>query len=138
MSPADAEAEAVRLGLGPLARLQVLKATLYCPLQVEIMMRRRDFLVFGLGATGATIVKRTPAAETYPSRPVHLFVPSVPGGVHDVIGRLWVERVKSILGTVVIDNRGGGGGVIAATAVAQAPPDGYSLLLGSTSTHALV
>ncbi len=57
--------------------------------------------------------------------------------MHDVIGRLWAERVKSVLGTIVIDNRGGGGGVIGANDVAHAQPDGYSILLGSTSTQVL-
>ena len=61
----------------------------------------------------------------------------MPGGVHDVIGRLWAERVKAILGTIVIDNRGGGGGVIGANDVANSLPDGYSILLGSTSTPVL-
>jgi tripartite-type tricarboxylate transporter receptor subunit TctC len=61
----------------------------------------------------------------------------VPAGVHDVIGRLWAERVKPVLGTIVIDNRGGGGGVIGANDVAHAQSDGYSILLGSTSTQVL-
>jgi tripartite-type tricarboxylate transporter receptor subunit TctC len=77
------------------------------------------------------------AQEPYPSRPIRLVIPSVPAGVHDVIGRLWAERVKPVLGTIVIDNRGGGGGVIGANDVAHAQPDGYSILLGSTSTQVL-
>jgi tripartite-type tricarboxylate transporter receptor subunit TctC len=101
-------------------------------------MRRRDFLLLGLGTVGGAFAPAAHAQEKYPNRPIRLIVPSVPGGVHDVIGRVWAERVKSPLGTVVIDNRGGGGGAIAATAVAQSAPDGYTLLLGSTSTHALV
>ena len=97
-------------------------------------MRRRDFLFGGL------LVASLPAhaQDRYPSRPVRLVIPSVPGGVHDVIGRMWAERVKPILGTIVIDNRGGGGGSIGANDVAHAQPDGYSILLGSTSTHVLV
>jgi tripartite-type tricarboxylate transporter receptor subunit TctC len=63
------------------------------------------------------------AQEPYPSRPIRLVIPSVPAGVHDVIGRLWAERVKPILGTIVIDNRGGGGGVIGANDVAHSKPD---------------
>ena len=65
-------------------------------------------------------------------------IPSVPAGVHDVIGRVWAERVKPQLGTIVIDNRGGGGGLIGANDVAHSQPDGYSILLGSTSTHVLL
>jgi tripartite-type tricarboxylate transporter receptor subunit TctC len=78
------------------------------------------------------------AQERYPSRPIRLVIPSVPAGVHDVIGRVWAERVKPQFGTIVIDNRGGGGGSIGANDIAHAQPDGYSVLLGSTSTHVLV
>src|SRR5262249_11694112 len=59
-------------------------------------------------------------------------------GVHDVIGRVWAERVKPQFGAIVIDNRGGGAGSIGANDVAHSPPDGYSILLGSTTTHVLV
>src|SRR5215204_570477 len=100
------------------------------------MMRRRDAL---LVAMTAAVAPPWPAfaQEQYPSRPIRLVIPSVPAGVHDVIGRLWAERVKPILGTIVIDNRGGGGGVIGANDVAHSQPDGYSILLGSTSTQVL-
>ncbi len=80
----------------------------------------------------------TLAQDSYPVRPVRLVIPSVPGGVHDVIGRVWAEKVKPHFGTIVIDNRGGGGGLIGANDVAHAQPDGYSILLGSTSTHVLL
>src|SRR6476469_4414905 len=99
------------------------------------MMRRREFLILGMTAV---VPLRALAQEQYPSRPIRLVIPSVPAGVHDVIGRLWAERVKPVLGTIVIDNRGGGGGVIGANDVAHSQPDGYSILLGSTSTHVLL
>jgi tripartite-type tricarboxylate transporter receptor subunit TctC len=101
-------------------------------------MRRRDVLTLGLLAALLTAATPVPAQPPYPNRPVRLVVPSVPAGVHDVIGRLWAEKVKPQLGTIVIDNRGGGGGSIGANDVAHAQPDGYSILLGSTSTHVLV
>jgi tripartite-type tricarboxylate transporter receptor subunit TctC len=105
-------------------------------------MWRRDVLVLGwlagaVAASGAT-ASTTLADDHYPTRAVRLVIPSVPAGVHDVIGRLWAERVKPHLGAIVIDNRGGGGGLIGANDVAHAPPDGYSLLLGSTTTHVLL
>ncbi len=78
------------------------------------------------------------AQERYPSRPVKLIVGSVPGGVHDIIGRLWAERVKATFSGFVIDNRGGVGGYIGAADTAAAKPDGYTIFLASTSTHILV
>jgi tripartite-type tricarboxylate transporter receptor subunit TctC len=99
-------------------------------------MRRRDVLMLGL--LTASLATPILAQSPYPSRPVRLVIPSVPAGVHDVIGRTWAEKVKSQLGTIVIDNRGGGGGVIGANDVAHSAPDGYSILLGSTTTHVLV
>ena len=101
-------------------------------------MKRRDILTLALLAAVLTAATPATAQAPYPNRPVRLVIPSVPAGVHDVIGRLWAERVKPQLGTIVIDNRGGGGGLIGANDVAHSPPDGYSILLGSTSTHVLL
>ena len=99
-------------------------------------MKRPDARMLGLLA--ASIALAATAQERYPARPIRLVIPSVPAGVHDVIGRVWAEKVKPQLGTVVIDNRGGGGGLIGANDVAHAQPDGYSILLGSTTTHVLL
>jgi tripartite-type tricarboxylate transporter receptor subunit TctC len=103
-------------------------------------VKRWDILVLGLLAAAASVSTSAPLAaqDRYPVRPVRLVIPSVPAGVHDVIGRVWAERVKPQFGTIVIDNRGGGGGSIGANDVAHSPPDGYSILLGSTTTHVLV
>jgi tripartite-type tricarboxylate transporter receptor subunit TctC len=103
------------------------------------MMNWRNVLLLGALITALPwlTLAQARAQESYPSRPIRLVIPSVPGGVHDVIGRLWAERVKALLGTIVIDNRGGGGGVIGANDVAHSLPDGYSILLGSTSTQVL-
>src|SRR5262245_59671788 len=59
------------------------------------------------------------------------------GGVNDVVGRQWAERVKTLLGTVYVENQGGGSGTIATGEVGRAQPDGYTILLGSTSTMVL-
>jgi tripartite-type tricarboxylate transporter receptor subunit TctC len=101
-------------------------------------MRRRDVLKFGALSAAALLSRPAWAQDRYPARPVHLVIPATPGGVHDIIGRVWAERIKPHFGTVVIDNRGGGGGLIAATEVAHAQPDGYSLLMGSTTTNVLI
>jgi tripartite-type tricarboxylate transporter receptor subunit TctC len=101
-------------------------------------MRRRDFLAGGLAATAAPWVSRQALAQVpFPTRPIHIVVPSSAGGVHDVIARIWADRVKTALGAVVVENRGGGGASIALNYVAQSQPDGYVLLLGSTSTLVL-
>ena len=101
-------------------------------------MKRWDMLVIGLLAAAMSASTPAPAQDRYPLRPVRLVIPSVPAGVHDVIGRVWAERVKPQFGALVIDNRGGGAGSIGANDVAHAAPDGYSILLGSTTTHVLV
>jgi tripartite-type tricarboxylate transporter receptor subunit TctC len=59
------------------------------------------------------------------------------GGVNDVVARQWAERVKTLLGTVYVENQGGGTGTIATGEVARASGDGYTILLGSTSTMVL-
>jgi len=101
-------------------------------------MRRPDARMLGLLLASIALAATAAAQERYPARPIRLVIPSVPAGVHDVIGRVWAEKVKPQLGTIVIDNRGGGGGLIGANDVAHAQPDGYSILLGSTTTHVLL
>jgi len=100
------------------------------------MIRRRSLLV-GLTSSMAMLRSISLAQEQYPNRPVRLLVPSAPGGVHDVIARFWGDAVKDLLGTVVIDNRGGAAGAIGVTEAGRAQADGYTLLLGSNSTHIL-
>src|ERR1700690_1573424 len=100
-------------------------------------MHRRDFIVTGLAAAGAGALGPAFRQSAFPTRPIHLIVPSAAGGVHDVIARIWGDRVKTSLGAVVVEDRGGGGSTIALNFVAQSQPDGYTLLLGSTSTLVL-
>ncbi len=102
------------------------------------MNRLRMLLIALLASAGVWISDAAIAQDRYPTRPIRLVIPSVPAGVHDVIGRVLAERIKPQLGAIVIDNRGGGGGLIGANDVAHAPPDGYSILLGSTTTHVLL
>jgi tripartite-type tricarboxylate transporter receptor subunit TctC len=98
-------------------------------------MHRRDVLAFGLASVSTAALRALPASAqaTYPERPIRLVVPRAAGGVVDVVARLWAERAKPQLGGIVIENQGGGGGTIAATAVARAAGDGYTLLAGTTS-----
>jgi tripartite-type tricarboxylate transporter receptor subunit TctC len=62
-------------------------------------------------------------------------LPFPPGGVFDLVGRPWADRVKTSLGTVVVENQPGAGGSLAADNVAHARPDGYTIFLGSSSIH---
>ncbi len=74
-------------------------------------------------------------AQAYPARPIRLVIPFPPGGAFDTVGRPLADKMKLLLGTVVVENIGGGGSSIGAAAVARALPDGYTILLGGTQTH---
>ncbi len=76
-------------------------------------------------------------AQDYPSRAAHIVVPSAPGGGYDVIGRLLAESFTQQLGAAfVVENRPGAGTLIGTQAVATAPPDGYTLLIGGLANMA--
>jgi tripartite-type tricarboxylate transporter receptor subunit TctC len=99
-------------------------------------MRRRDLLTFGSAALAFSGTGTTArAALVYPDRPVRLIIPFPPGGGFDAIGRPWADRIKPFLGTVFVENQGGGGSSLGAAFVAHSTPDGYTLLLGGSSTH---
>ena len=96
---------------------------------------RRGFLRLTGAAAALPFVLRPARAALYPSRPVRLVLPFPPGGVFDIVGRPWADKVKKSLGTVIVDNQPGAGGSIAAQLVAHASPDGYTIFLGSSSIH---
>jgi tripartite-type tricarboxylate transporter receptor subunit TctC len=100
-------------------------------------MNRRDVLAAGLASLSAALLAPS-GARSYPDRAIRLVVPFSPGGATDVVGRLWAEKMKPVLGTVVTENRGGGGGVTGAAEVARAQPDGHTFLFGNTSTQVLI
>src|SRR5437016_8119432 len=96
---------------------------------------RRKFLHVAIGATASPVILRNAWAQAYPTRSIRLVVPFPPGGAFDCVGRPWAEKIKSSLGTVVVENIGGGGSSLGAAAVVRSLPDGYTLLLGGTQTH---
>jgi Tripartite tricarboxylate transporter family receptor len=99
---------------------------------------RRQFLHLAAGAAALPTVSRIAGAQSYPSRPVTMIVPSVAGGVVDTLGRIVAERIRVSLGQPgIIENVGGASGSIAAGRVARAPPDGYMLVIGNWSTHVI-
>jgi tripartite-type tricarboxylate transporter receptor subunit TctC len=77
-------------------------------------------------------------AQNYPAKPVKMVVPFPPGGSLDIAGRLIAQRLTDAWGqAVVVENKPGAGGNIGADFVAKSPPDGYTILLGALSTHAV-
>ena len=101
-------------------------------------MNRRELLRTGLATVAASGLAPhgARAQGRYPDRPIKLIVPFAPGGATDVVGRLWAEKMKPVLGTVVIENKASGGGAPGTAEVARAQPDGYTLLFGNTSRGA--
>ena len=101
-------------------------------------MNRRDVLALLSSLSATALMPLSALAQgKYPERPIKLMVAFSAGGVNDVVARQWAERVKTLLGTVYVENQGGGTGTIATGEVARAPGDGYTILLGSTSTMVL-
>src|SRR2546423_11826223 len=78
-------------------------------------------------------------AQTYPQRTIKIIVTATPGGPADFPARLAAQVLNTKFGQpVIIEHRPGAGGAIGAREVAKAPPDGYALLLGNTSTLAVI
>jgi tripartite-type tricarboxylate transporter receptor subunit TctC len=96
---------------------------------------RRNFLRLAMSAAAIPVFPRSARTQTYPTRPIRLVVPFPPGGAFDTLARPWVEQVKPLLGTMIVENIGGGGSSLGAAAVARARPDGYTILLGGTLPH---
>ncbi len=89
------------------------------------------YFFLALGVAGNAV-----AQPDYPNRPIRLIVTVPPGGAADFIARLVGAKLsESLAQPVLVENRGGAGGTIAADTVAKAPPDGYTLLQNSITTH---
>jgi tripartite-type tricarboxylate transporter receptor subunit TctC len=78
------------------------------------------------------------SAQTYPSKPIKLVVPFPAGGATDILGRAVAQKMGEKLGqSIVVENRPGAGGTIGSDQVSKNPPDGYTLLMATTSTHSI-
>ena len=101
---------------------------------------RRSFAFLALLALPLVLlVDPTPAhAQAFPNKPVRLVVPFPPGGPLDTVGRALAQKLTEAWGqSVIVDNRPGAGGNIGADLVAKAAPDGYTVVMGALSTHAV-
>jgi tripartite-type tricarboxylate transporter receptor subunit TctC len=96
-------------------------------------MKRRHILLSSVSAA-ATLAAPALRAQV---RSTRIIVPYAPGGPIDLTARLLAERVKDSLGTVIIENRPGGGGNIGADVIAKAAPDGATIGISATATHAI-
>ena len=106
--------------------------------QHPIIATRLRTLALILLAAIALVAPPMAGAQAYPSRPVKLVVPFPPGGSLDIAGRLIAQRLTEMWGqAVVVENKPGAGGNIGADFVAKSTPDGYTILLGALSTHAV-
>ena len=98
---------------------------------------RRRFLHLTGATFAASVIPGLASAQTWPSRTIRAIIPFTAGSAVDVIGRIVCDTLSAQLGQqIVIDNRGGAGGTIGANMVAQAEPDGYTILIHA-SAHSL-
>src|SRR5262249_19286402 len=97
------------------------------------MIKIKYLAAIFLAATGVV----ASAAETFPTRPVRVIITFPPGSATDIIGRVLTTKLTEYWGqTAVADNRGGAGGMLGSQVVAQAAPDGYTLLINSNAQAA--
>ena len=98
----------------------------------------RTIVVVLAAACASFAVTSAAEAQPYPTKTVRLVVPFPPGGSLDFAGRLIAQKLTEMWGqSVVVENKPGAGGNIGADLVAKSPPDGYTILLGALSTHAV-
>lgn len=96
------------------------------------------FVVPAFIAGALSLAAPAAAQPDFPTQPINLVVPFAAGGSTDLVGRIVAEAMTAQLGqNVLVVNQAGAGGVVGATAVSDAAPDGYTILMGTIATHAL-
>ena len=102
------------------------------------MITRRKLLKFAPIGLSFMVPELSLAQSVYPDRGIKLVVPFPAGALTDSLGRMIAERLRPILGqSIVVENRPGAGTLLGASVIAKSPPDGYSLLVATSSTLAI-
>src|SRR6267154_2230061 len=95
-------------------------------------------LSIGCLSIGCLLAAAPARAQSYPSKPITIVVPTVPGGVSDVMGRLVAQRLMTAWGQqVIVENRGGANHAIGAARVGKAPPDGHSMMVAAETVFVI-
>jgi tripartite-type tricarboxylate transporter receptor subunit TctC len=109
-----------------------------CRTSSDVITRAVRFTALVCVLAGAAVNAPAQSTASYPNRAMRWIVPLPPGGGADMVARIVAEKLSKNLGQqVVVDNRAGGGTVIGAELAAHSPPDGYTWLLGTATTHAI-
>src|SRR3989441_12681978 len=116
-----------------------------CMLQIIVTSATSRIAVAALALFAAAAFMTIPgqaacaqSLPSFPAKPVKLVVPFPPGGPLDAVGRAIADKLTQMWGrSVVVDNKPGAGGNIGADFVAKSPPDGYTVVMGALSTHAV-
>ncbi|RYF67911.1 MAG: tripartite tricarboxylate transporter substrate binding protein, partial [Comamonadaceae bacterium] len=99
---------------------------------------KRIHLLQGFALALCVVATSASMAQSYPTKPIRLIVPFPAGGATDIFARTLSQKMGEKLGTtLVVDNKPGAGGAIGSDQAAKAAPDGYTLLLATTSTHSV-
>jgi tripartite-type tricarboxylate transporter receptor subunit TctC len=102
-------------------------------------IQRRRFLSLAAGAAALPAMLNIAVADTYPSRPITIIVPFAAGGATDVLARILAERMRVSLGQpLLVEDVTGAAGSIGVTRAVRSPPDGYTLSVGTLTTHVLI
>jgi tripartite-type tricarboxylate transporter receptor subunit TctC len=102
-------------------------------------MQRRMFLSLAAGAAALPTTLNVVLADAYPSRPITIIVPFAAGGATDVLARILAERMRVSLGQLLlVEDVTGAAGSIGVTRAVRSPPDGYTLSVGTLTTHVLI